>query len=84
MNPPAAKKYFYWTNEALPPSPEAWEAGATRHEGSWWNDWLRWVDALNGPDRVPARQPGEGELKPIEDAPGTYVSVRLDGEKNAA
>ena len=84
VNPPAAKKYFYWTNEALPPSPEAWEAGATRHEGSWWNDWLRWIDALNGPDRVPARQPGDGKLKPIEDAPGSYVSVRLDGEKNAA
>jgi polyhydroxyalkanoate synthase subunit PhaC len=84
VNPPAAKKYFYWTNEALPPTPEAWEAGATRHEGSWWNDWLDWIDALNGPDRVPARQPGDGKLKPIEDAPGTYVSVRLDGEKNAA
>ena len=84
VNPPAAKKYFYWTNEALPPSPEAWEAGATRHEGSWWNDWLRWIDALNGPDRVSARQPGDGKLKPIEDAPGSYVSVRLDGEKNAA
>ena len=84
VNPPAAKKYFYWTNENLPPSPEAWEAAATRHEGSWWNDWQRWIDALNGPDRVPARQPGDGKLKPIEDAPGTYVSVRLDGEKTAA
>jgi len=84
VNPPVAKKYFFWTNEALPPTPEAWEASATRHEGSWWNDWLRWIDSLNGPDRVPARQPGDGKLKPIEDAPGSYVSVRLDGEKNAA
>jgi polyhydroxyalkanoate synthase len=27
-------------------------------------------------DRVPARVPGEGKLKPIEDAPGSYVRVR--------
>ena len=28
--------------------------------------------------RVPARQPGDGELKPLEDAPGTYVNVRAE------
>jgi len=33
---------------------------------------------------VPARIPGEGGLKAIEDAPGSYVSVRADGEKTAA
>jgi len=25
---------------------------------------------------VPARHPGDGELEPIEDAPGSYVKVR--------
>ena len=25
---------------------------------------------------VPARVPGDGKLKPIEDAPGSYVKVR--------
>ena len=34
---------------------------------------------LNGDERVPARVPGDGKLKPIEDAPGSYVGVRLDG-----
>ena len=28
--------------------------------------------------RVPARQPGDGDLKPLEDAPGSYVNVRAD------
>jgi polyhydroxyalkanoate synthase len=28
-------------------------------------------------DQVPARVPGDGKLKPIEDAPGSYVKVRL-------
>jgi polyhydroxyalkanoate synthase len=76
VNPPAAKKYCYWTNDQLPPSPEEWEAGATRHEGSWWNDWQAWEEARNAGERVPARVPGDGKLKAIEDAPGSYVSVR--------
>ena len=28
--------------------------------------------------QVPAREPGGGKLKPIEDAPGSYVKVRAD------
>jgi polyhydroxyalkanoate synthase len=30
---------------------------------------------------VPARVPGDGKLKPIEDAPGSYVALRLDAPK---
>jgi polyhydroxyalkanoate synthase len=78
VNPPAAKKYFYLTNDELPPNPDDWQSAATRHEGSWWNDWQAWMDARNAGERVPARQPGDGKLAPIEDAPGSYVTVRLD------
>jgi polyhydroxyalkanoate synthase len=78
VNPPAANKYCYWTNDALPASPEEFQSGAVQHPGSWWNDWQAWIDAQNGPDRVPARIPGEGGLKAIEDAPGSYVAQRLD------
>jgi polyhydroxyalkanoate synthase len=35
------------------------------------------MEARNGTERVPARVPGDGKLKVIEDAPGSYVSVRL-------
>ncbi len=83
VNPPSANKYCYWTNAANPPTPEEWQAGATRHEGSWWNDWTQWIAAQNGDDRVPARVPGDGKLKPIEDAPGSFVAVRLDAKKKA-
>jgi polyhydroxyalkanoate synthase subunit PhaC len=80
VNPPAANKYWYWANEkALPPRPETWQASAARHEGSWWNDWQAWIAAQNGDDRVAAREPGQGKLPPIEDAPGSYVNVRLNG-----
>ena len=76
VNPPEGGKYSHWINEGLPPDPDAWFKGATEIAGSWWPDWHRWVSALAN-ERVPARVPGDGKLKPIEDAPGSYVQVRL-------
>jgi polyhydroxyalkanoate synthase len=75
VNPPASGKYGYWTNDDLPADPEAWLAAATHHEGSWWTDWAAWNAEKSGP-KVAARKPGDGELKTIEDAPGSYVRVR--------
>ena len=75
INPPAANKYCYWTNAKLPADPDDWLAKAKRHEGSWWTDWGKWL-AKNGGAQVPARAPGDGKLKPIEDAPGSYVKIR--------
>ena len=76
VNPPSPGKYGYWTNEVLPESADAWQSQATRHEGSWWNDWSAWIAGVNGSLHVPARVPGRGKLPAIEDAPGTYVNVR--------
>jgi polyhydroxyalkanoate synthase len=72
INPPEMKKYQYWTNDQKVPSLDAWWEGATETPGSWWPDWLAWLTPLSG-DRVPARKPGEAALKPLGDAPGTYV-----------
>ena len=74
VNPPAAKKYQYWTNEKLPPTLEEWQAGAVEHKGSWWPDWDAWLSQLSG-QKVPARKPGDGRLKPLGDAPGSYVKI---------
>ena len=76
INPPAAKKYAHSTNSRNPPDPSAWKRGATKHDGSWWPDWARWI-ARRGGGKVPAREPGDGELPPLEDAPGSYVKVRV-------
>jgi polyhydroxyalkanoate synthase len=89
VNPPAANKYHFWTNEAkrLPETPDAWFEGATQHPGSWWTDWQQWIGGLNGGDRgdawVPARDPAKGKLKALEDAPGSFVKFRLDLQKKA-
>ncbi len=76
VNPPSANKYSYWTNRDLPADPDAWLAGAAQRLGSWWPDWLDWLKPHAGP-QVPARQPAAGGLPAIEDAPGSYVKLRL-------
>ena len=75
VNPPVANKYCYWTNRALPADPDAWLGGAKQHEGSWWTDWQKWVKRHAG-GTADARVPGDGKLKAIEDAPGSYVKAR--------
>jgi polyhydroxyalkanoate synthase len=78
VNPPAAKKYQHWLNEtgSNPPTLDEWKAGATEYPGSWWNDWDKWLSEKSGA-KVPARVPGQGGLPAIEDAPGSYVKVRV-------
>jgi hypothetical protein len=83
VNPPTAKKYGYWTNDTLADTPQAWLDGATQHAGSWWNDWAQWVAPYAGV-KVAAREPGTGKLKALEDAPGSYVKVKIDRQKAAA
>jgi polyhydroxyalkanoate synthase len=76
INAPGGK-YGHWTNDDLPPTPDQWFAGAAVRQGSWWPVWVEWVTAFAS-DRVPARQPGDGGLTVIEDAPGSYARVRSD------
>jgi polyhydroxyalkanoate synthase len=76
VNPPGSK-YGHWLNDALPPSPDEWLAGATQVPDSWWPGWQQWVSQYAGGE-VPARHPGDGKLTPIEDAPGSYVKVRAE------
>ena len=71
VNPPAKKKYQYWTGGPAATF-EEWTAKATETAGSWWPDWTNWLAEHSG-EKVPARDPSSGALKPIEDAPGSYV-----------
>ena len=75
INAPGARKYQHWTNEKLPATVEEWIQGASEHPGSWWPDWDSWLSKLSG-RKIPARKPGDGKLRPLGDAPGTYVKVK--------
>jgi len=75
VNPPTPVKYQHWTNDKNPAKSDDWLAGAEQHPGSWWPTWDAWLAKHSG-SKVKARMPGDGKLKPIEDAPGSYVKVR--------
>ena len=75
VNPPALKKYQYWTGGKPVGALEDWVAKAVEHPGSWWPYWQAWIEDKDA-TRVPARTPGK-TLKPLGDAPGTYVRVRV-------
>lgn len=75
INPPAKNKYGYWTNNSIEEQPDNWLDNASYTEGSWWPDWQKWIKAKSG-EKIPARTPGK-KLKPLEDAPGSYVKERI-------
>jgi polyhydroxyalkanoate synthase len=75
VNPPSKPKYQYWTGGKPEGDLDTWIAGATEHPGSWWPYWFSWIEAQD-PARVKARIPGEGKLKALEDAPGSYVRAK--------
>ena len=85
VNPPSANKYGYWVNPSakLADSADEWFAGTKHYPGSWWPDWQQWLKRRNGSERVAARDPNKGKLRPIEDAPGSYASLRLDTSKRS-
>lgn len=75
VNHPDKKKYHYSMNSNLPDSIEKWQSGAERRPGSWWPYWIEWLNDVSRGE-VDARQPGDGKLDIIEDAPGSYVKVK--------
>ena len=78
VNPPDAGKYQYWTCERKMPSLSEFIASAKETAGSWWPDWIDWVESM-GNDAVAAtgaRLPGNGRLPALENAPGRYVRSR--------
>ncbi|GER07124.1 class I poly(R)-hydroxyalkanoic acid synthase [Iodidimonas muriae] len=76
VNPPSAKKYQYWTRSGrLPNTLESFVSKAKETPGSWWPDWIKWIEKHSG-KKVPARTAGSGDFPAIEDAPGRYVKVK--------
>jgi len=75
VNPPGPKPWF----EALPAgtddskgSAESWRESATRHAGTWWEDWTAWGEKRAGKLVAPPKM-GSRKHRPVADAPGDYV-----------
>jgi polyhydroxyalkanoate synthase subunit PhaC len=74
INPVSKPKYQYWTGGPVEGAFEDWVKNTVEHPGTWWPHWMEWL--TKGDKLVPARKPGGGKLKPLCDAPGTYVKMK--------
>ena len=64
-------KYYHWTGDAISDKLAAtWLDSAEQVEGSWWPNWLDWLQDFSG-NTVNARIVDEGFV--IESAPGSYA-----------
>jgi polyhydroxyalkanoate synthase len=72
INPPDKRKRGYRSNDDGTTDPQDWLSGATEHEGSWWPDWIPWLEGHSG-DLVAPPTVGSREHPPVTDAPGLYV-----------
>ncbi|WP_294258008.1 class I poly(R)-hydroxyalkanoic acid synthase [Propionivibrio sp.] len=73
INPASKNKRSFWLNAASSDNADDWLLGAEEHQGSWWNDWSRWLKQFGDGDRAAPSEPGNARFKPIEPAPGRYV-----------
>jgi polyhydroxyalkanoate synthase len=72
VNPPGNPKASYQTSKDNPADAHAWLKTAETRQGSWWPDLAAWLGERCGPGkRAPARL--GGGLRPLVEAPGTYV-----------
>ena len=54
--------------------PEVWLTTTPVSEGSWWPEWVAWLDARSGARGAPPKMgAGAGAYAPLCDAPGSYV-----------
>ncbi len=54
--------------------PDVWLAKTPVTEGSWWPEWVAWLDARSGARGAPPKMgTAKGEYAPAGDAPGSYV-----------
>jgi polyhydroxyalkanoate synthase len=76
VNPPGNPKASYRVNPRNPADPQEWLHGAATEQGSWWPDFVGWLDRRCGPDKPAPRKLGGRGLAPLIEAPGTYVLDR--------
>ncbi|TYK58369.1 class II poly(R)-hydroxyalkanoic acid synthase [Pseudomonas synxantha] len=76
LNPPGNPKANYVENLKLSSDPRAWYYDARHVEGSWWPQWLEWIQQRSGVQRETLTALGNQNYPPMEAAPGTYVRVR--------
>jgi polyhydroxyalkanoate synthase subunit PhaC len=73
VNPPGNPKASYQTSKDNPADPQQWLRTAETQEGSWWPDMVAWLGERCGAEKRAPSRLGGGGLRPLVEAPGTYV-----------
>jgi polyhydroxyalkanoate synthase len=73
VNPPGNPKASYFVGTSSPPDPQAWLRSATRQTGSWWDDWVEWLEQRSGDDVPAPDHLGNERYAVVSPAPGLYV-----------
>jgi polyhydroxyalkanoate synthase len=73
VNPPGNPKASFQVNKTNPADPAEWLKSAQTQQGTWWTDVSAWLAERSGAVRPAPEQLGGGGLRPLVDAPGTYV-----------
>ncbi|HSX89116.1 MAG TPA: class II poly(R)-hydroxyalkanoic acid synthase [Pseudomonas sp.] len=76
LNPPNNSKNSYFENDKFSGDPRAWLYDAQKHDGSWWPQWLEWIQERSGELHESQPTLGNRQYPAMEAAPGTYVHVR--------
>ncbi|MCP3750163.1 class II poly(R)-hydroxyalkanoic acid synthase [Pseudomonas sp. SBB6] len=76
INPPGNPKAHYVDNSRLSSDPRAWLYDGKQIDGSWWPQWLEWIQARSGAQRETLMALGNQHYPPMDPAPGTYVQAR--------
>ena len=71
---PGNPKARYFRNDDLPATAEDWLETAEEKSGSWWPEWLAWLEARSDTTKPAPKQAGSKAYPPLCDAPGTYVT----------
>ncbi|PAU60219.1 class II poly(R)-hydroxyalkanoic acid synthase [Pseudomonas sp. PIC25] len=76
LNPPGNPKANYYEGTKFSSDPRAWQHDAQHFQGSWWPEWLKWIQEHSGEQHETRMALGNANHPAMEASPGTYVHVR--------
>ncbi|SDJ32632.1 class II poly(R)-hydroxyalkanoic acid synthase [Pseudomonas indica] len=76
LNPPGNPKANYYEGSKFSGDPRAWQHDAQHVQGSWWPEWLKWIQEHSGEQHETRMTLGNANHPAMEASPGTYVHVR--------
>ena len=77
INPPSLSKYGYRSNLSTKLDADNWFAKTKQHQGSWWPEWIKWLNEYSG-ELITPQEWDKLIYKPLMDAPGSYVLTQTN------